>query len=63
MDALYAQVAARVAEAEALGEPEALTFAAIRALAHAAAGRPLTEAPAPAFSRPAPPRLTEHWFC
>lgn len=61
MDRLHAQVAERVAAAgdEA---PEA-TFAAIRALAYAAAERPLPPAPIPARRRPPPPRLTENWFC
>jgi hypothetical protein len=61
MDALYTQVARRVAETS--GEPEAAAFTAIRALAFAAAGRPVPTDRRPPLTRPAPPGLTEHWFC
>jgi radical SAM superfamily enzyme YgiQ (UPF0313 family) len=62
MEALSARVAARVAEADACGEPAEVTFESIRALAYAAAGRPVPP-PIRAPLRPAPPRLTENWFC
>jgi hypothetical protein len=71
MDALYARVAERVAQAEATDEPVAETYSAVRALALAAAGGaparpPVTVpaiGPARARPRPVPPRLTENWFC
>lgn len=63
MEALYRHVAARVAEAEARGEPEEAVFESIRALAYAAAGRTAPDDDAPTRIRPAPPRLTENWFC
>lgn len=62
MDALHAQISAVVERADELGEAAEVTHAAIRALAYAAAHRsapPLPHRPA----RPAPPRLTENWFC
>ncbi len=62
MDRLYTKATARVAEAEACGEPAEITFESIRALAYATAGRPVP----PHLNvplRPAPPRLTENWFC
>jgi radical SAM superfamily enzyme YgiQ (UPF0313 family) len=62
LDALHAQVAARVAEAEACGEPAEVTFESVRRLAYPLAGQtPPTRAAAPL--RPRPPRLTENWFC
>jgi radical SAM superfamily enzyme YgiQ (UPF0313 family) len=63
LDRLWAQVADRVAQGEAAGEPPAATHAAIRALAYAAAGRAAPARPAAPRVRPAPPRLTENWFC
>jgi radical SAM superfamily enzyme YgiQ (UPF0313 family) len=63
MDALYEAVAARVEQAEEGDEPPAETWDAVRALAHAAAGRALPDEPMPPAFRPDPPRLTEHWFC
>lgn len=63
MDALHAAVAARVEEGEARKEPNVETWEAVRALAHAEAGRPLTDHPMPESHRPEPPRLTAHWFC
>ena len=62
MDRLYEQVSDRVTEAESTGEPPKETFAAIWAMAHRVVGRAVP-AWEPAFIRPAPPRLTEHWFC
>ena len=62
MDTLYQQAAARVEWAEQTGEARAQTHEAIRALAYAAAGRPIPTHPAPP-ARPLPPRLTEDWFC
>lgn len=62
MDRLYSQVAACVAEAEARGEPDEAAFESVRALAYAAADRAAPAGNVPAI-RPAPPRLTENWFC
>jgi len=62
LDALHAQVAARVAEATACGEPAEAIFESVRRLAYAAAGQtPPAGAAVP--MRPPPPRLTENWFC
>ncbi len=62
LDALHAQVAARVAEATACSEPAEAIFESVRRLAYAAAGQtPPAGATAPL--RPPPPRLTENWFC
>jgi hypothetical protein len=63
MDALFEAVAARVEAAEDSGEDAPATWDAVRALAYAAAGRPLPDEPMPPEFRPDPPRLTEHWFC
>jgi radical SAM superfamily enzyme YgiQ (UPF0313 family) len=64
MDALQRDVAARVATAAEAGESAAMTFDAVRRLADAAAGAPARApfAPSP-VRRPAPPRLSESWFC
>ena len=63
MDALFEAVAARVEEGEDEGEAAPATWDAVRALAYAAAGRPLPDEAMPPAFRPDPPRLTEHWFC
>jgi len=65
MDELHRRVSARVEVAQRAGEDVFATFAAIRALAVAAAGQdpgafPVTEA---TLKRHMPPRLTESWFC
>ncbi len=62
MDRLHEQVSLCVEAATRAGEDAADTFAAIRALAHRAAGR---EPPRVARSAPRPfvPHLTEPWFC
>lgn len=62
MDQLYEQVSCRVGEGDSLEESPGETFAAIWAIAHRIAGRAVP-AWEPTFIRPAPPRLTEHWFC
>ncbi|MDW8326455.1 MAG: CUAEP/CCAEP-tail radical SAM protein [Anaerolineales bacterium] len=62
MDALYVQVAARVAEAQACNEPFAATFEAVCRLAYRMAGR-TPPSDVPSAQRPSPPRLTEDWFC
>lgn len=62
MDRLYEDVSARVELADRMGEPAWQTYEAIREMAYAAAGRPAPAAGRPAY-RPAPPRLTENWFC
>jgi len=48
---------------EAARAPGRASWEAIRALAHAAAGRAPRDAPLPPPFRPEPPRLSEHWFC
>jgi len=63
MDALHADVEALVARDEAARAPGLASWEAIRALAHAAAGRAPRDEPMPPPFRPEPPRLTEHWFC
>ena len=63
MDALYAAVSARVAEADAREELPVATYAALRALALTAAGRPVTPGAKRGRLRPAPPSLSENWFC
>jgi radical SAM superfamily enzyme YgiQ (UPF0313 family) len=60
MEMLAAAVHARVASAGD-DEPPEQTIAAIRALAHSAAGRPIPTASPPTFARS--PRLSEAWFC
>ena len=63
MDVLFEQVASRVESAEDAGEDPRETWDAVRALAYAAAGRPLPDEATPPVFVPDPPRLTEHWFC
>jgi hypothetical protein len=63
MDALQRRVAAAVEEAAAAGEPPHETFARVKALALAAAGRPHAHVLRPAAAPPRTPRLTESWFC
>ncbi len=65
MDILHEAVASRVELAAERGEPADETWAAVRALAYTAAGRPLPvpEDDAPARVRPDSPRLSEAWFC
>jgi radical SAM superfamily enzyme YgiQ (UPF0313 family) len=62
VDRLHGEVSRLVEAAAARQEEAEITFAAVRALAYAAAGR----APAP-IAHPGPhafvPRLTEPWFC
>lgn len=62
MDTLEAEVSALVEQATHDGEPPHATFARIHALAARAAGEP---APPVGLKRrrPAPPRLSEPWFC
>ena len=64
MDALQTASAALAEAAAASGQPPRETFAALRALAEQAAGRPVhsPEAWAPRAERRVP-RLTEPWFC
>jgi radical SAM superfamily enzyme YgiQ (UPF0313 family) len=66
MDRLQAQVADCVALATEQGEAELDTYAAVKALALEAAGTPEPAGGTPGRRhrpRPAPPRLTEDWFC
>jgi radical SAM superfamily enzyme YgiQ (UPF0313 family) len=70
MDQLYRHVSAVVEAGQRAGEPPAATFAAVRALALADAGRltPLLAGTPPhgerTASKPRPlPHLTESWFC
>lgn len=62
MELLCEQVTARVAQAEAEGEDPHATYAALRAIAYSVAGWRVPVAAAMPL-RPAPPHLTEHWFC
>lgn len=65
MDALAGEVAALVEDAARRHEAPERTFAAIRALAREAGGRPRGRVPrvgVPALPGPSP-RLTEPWFC
>jgi hypothetical protein len=61
MDRLHEAVSRRVEEGTQAGEEAAATFAAVRALAYAAAGRvaPAATAAPGGFV----PHLTEPWFC
>ena len=59
VDELQRRVAA-VAEA---GSEADVAFAAIERLAYGMAGRRAPDAPPRAHANPAPPRLTEDWFC
>lgn len=63
MDALHESVASRVELAAERDEPADATWAAVRALAYAAAGRTVPEDDVPVPVRPQPPRLSEAWFC
>ncbi len=63
MDALYAAASARVAEADAREELPVATYAALRALALTAAGRPVAPVAKRGRLRPTPPALSENWFC
>lgn len=63
MDALHAAVSARVAEADAREELPVATYGALRALALTATGRPVAPAAQRGRLRPAPPALSENWFC
>ncbi len=49
--------------ASASSAPPAEAFAIIARLAYAKAGRPALALPEPTTALPAPPRLTEDWFC
>ncbi len=62
MDELHAQVAVLAAESAEAGVSDEQTFEAIRELAYAALGQPVPSG-AVGPQRPAPPRLTEDWFC
>jgi radical SAM superfamily enzyme YgiQ (UPF0313 family) len=63
MDELQRKVA-KVAERAALRQRlHRETFAEIWRLAHEVADEPVPALPDARFSRPEPPRLTEHWFC
>jgi hypothetical protein len=64
LDELQAKVAVLVEDAARRAEAAPLTFARIHTLAAAAAGRVVAKAAEVAFvARPAPPRLSESWFC
>jgi len=66
MDALHRTVSDRVSEGTRRGEDARATFAAVRALARAAAGRAGEVSPGAedaAARRRRVPRLTEPWFC
>lgn len=61
MDRLQLKVAS-LAELHADNDPCA-AFTAIEALTHEYAGVPIAIAPRSIYSAPAPPQLSEHWFC
>jgi radical SAM superfamily enzyme YgiQ (UPF0313 family) len=63
LDQLEADVAALVEDATRGEAPAAETFARIHALAAEAAGASLDEVGPSAHASPAPPHLTEPWFC
>lgn len=63
MDRLHAEVAELVERAGASGEDPLATWERVRGLAYAAAGRAPAPEATPPPQRPAPPRLTEDWFC
>jgi radical SAM superfamily enzyme YgiQ (UPF0313 family) len=63
LERLEAEVAALVEEATRTEVPVADTFARIHALAATAAGATVDEVGPLADPRPAPPHLTEPWFC
>jgi hypothetical protein len=62
VDRLFEEVSRRVEQGAAEGEDATVTFAAVRALAHARAGREARPFPS-ASPRPFVPHLTEPWFC
>ncbi len=63
MDALQRDLSRLVEQAASEQTPARETFRVIWRRAHAAAGRPVPEIPAPITARRPPPRLTESWFC
>ena len=63
MDSLQRRVAAVVEEAAAAHEDAVETFAKVKAVALAAAGRPHRHVPHLPPDRRRAPRLTESWFC
>jgi radical SAM superfamily enzyme YgiQ (UPF0313 family) len=63
LERLEAEVAALVEEATRTEFPAGETFARIHALAAIAAGVPLDDLARSIDPRPAPPHLTEPWFC
>jgi radical SAM superfamily enzyme YgiQ (UPF0313 family) len=63
MDELQRAVAKLAERAAIRQKPHRETFAEIWRLAHEIAGDTTPALPDARFSRPEPPRLTEHWFC
>jgi hypothetical protein len=63
LERLEGEVAALVEEATRTEVPAGETFARIHALAAAAVGVPFADLARPSDPRPAPPHLTEPWFC
>jgi hypothetical protein len=61
MDELQEAVVSCVEQAADRDEPAPVTWGVVRALAYAAAGRALPASEP--VARPAPPRLSEAWFC
>ncbi len=62
MDALQRQIAFIAEDADPANDPWIL-FEAVEYAAYAAAGKTAPSHPRPTFFPPAPPRLTENWFC
>jgi len=63
MDLLQRRVAKLAEKAAMRQAPHRETFADIWRLAHEIGEETAPPVPAARFSRPEPPRLTEHWFC
>jgi radical SAM superfamily enzyme YgiQ (UPF0313 family) len=63
MDLLQRKVAKLVEKAAMRQAPHRETFANVWRLAHEIGDLPAPPVPEARFSRPEPPRLTEHWFC
>lgn len=63
MDDLQKEISLLAEEVSASGATQVEAFTAITDLAYAKAGRPAPFLPLPTGTLPAPPRITEDWFC